>query len=109
MGTCIQQDVAALSPAPESNADAVCVAVHIRPLVESELAEGCQPCLTVTPGQPQARFSQILPHQQCADVEQQDLLGGASVILLITMPPCMQHCAAKAVHLPGNAIQRSVS
>ena len=35
--------------------DAVCVAVHIRPLVPSELAEGCQPCLAVTPGQPQAR------------------------------------------------------
>ena len=37
--------------------DAVCVAVHIRPLVQSELAEGCQTCLGVTPGQPQARAS----------------------------------------------------
>jgi hypothetical protein len=38
----------------EGGSDAVCVAVHIRPLVESELAEGCQTCLSVTPGQPQA-------------------------------------------------------
>lgn len=62
MATCIQQDVAAPSPASESSHDAVCVAVHIRPLVDAELAEGCQPCLTVTPGQPQARiFATHLP------------------------------------------------
>ena len=52
----IEQDVAAPIPAPESNADAVCVAVHIRPLVDAELAQGCQPCLNVTPGQPQVAF-----------------------------------------------------
>ncbi len=34
---------------------AVCVCVHIRPLVAPELLEGCQECLSVTPGQPQAR------------------------------------------------------
>lgn len=55
----IEQDVTATGPAPESNADAVCVAVHIRPLVDSELAQGCQPCLTVTPGQPQVAFCGI--------------------------------------------------
>ena len=44
----------------------------------------------------------ISPHQQCADVEQQDLLGGASVISLTAILPCMQQCAAKAVHMPGN-------
>lgn len=53
MATSMIQDVIAPSPTPESNADAVCVAVHIRPLVDAELAQGCQPCLTVTPGQPQ--------------------------------------------------------
>ena len=55
----IEQDVAAPSPAPESNADAVCVAVHIRPLVDAEVAQGCQPCLHVTPGQPQV--ASLLP------------------------------------------------
>ena len=57
--TTIEQDVGVPSPAPESNADAVCVAVHIRPLVDAELAQGCQPCLTVTPGQPQVPFCEI--------------------------------------------------
>lgn len=33
--------------------DAVCVAVHMRPLVAKELEEGCLPCLEVTPGEPQ--------------------------------------------------------
>jgi hypothetical protein len=32
---------------------AVRVAVHIRPLVEQELAKGCQEILDVSPGQPQ--------------------------------------------------------
>ena len=49
-----EQDVSALGGLQEQASDAVCVAVHIRPLVESEHAEGCQTCLSVTPGQPQA-------------------------------------------------------
>ena len=57
MAASIAQDVGPSSPAAESSADAVCVAVHIRPLVAAEMAEGCQPCLTITPGQPQACFS----------------------------------------------------
>ena len=57
MAASIAQDVGPSSPAAEPSADAVCVAVHIRPLVAAELAEGCQPCLTITPGQPQACFS----------------------------------------------------
>eukprot|EP00803_Ostreobium_quekettii_P004619 evm.model.scf_3423.1 EVM.evm.TU.scf_3423.1 scf_3423:4192-12887(+) len=32
---------------------AVCVAVHIRPLIDSEIVAGCQACLKVTPGAPQ--------------------------------------------------------
>jgi len=32
---------------------AVCVAVHIRPLIDSEVVAGCQACLKVTPGAPQ--------------------------------------------------------
>lgn len=39
-----------------SKAECVCVAVHVRPLVESELAEGCEHALTVTPGLPQVRL-----------------------------------------------------
>ena len=31
----------------------VCVAVHIRPIIDSEATEACACCLTVTPGQPQ--------------------------------------------------------
>lgn len=37
----------------EEDAVAVRVAVHIRPLVEQELAKGCQEILDVSPGQPQ--------------------------------------------------------
>ena len=37
-----------------SRGDAVQVAVHLRPLVARELEEGCQACLSVTPGEPQA-------------------------------------------------------
>jgi len=36
-------------------AEAVCVAVNIRPLVSAEIAEGCRPILHVTPGEPQVR------------------------------------------------------
>ncbi len=49
----------------EGGSDAVCVAVHIRPLVESELAEGCQTCLSVTPGQPQARNLGLILYMAC--------------------------------------------
>ena len=31
----------------------VCVAVHIRPLIGSEVADGCQTCLSVASGQKQ--------------------------------------------------------
>ena len=58
-----QQDLAPLQPA----SDAVCVAVHIRPLVQSELAEGCQMCLSVTPGRPQAS-SHPSGHLCCLDI-----------------------------------------
>ena len=49
----------ALPPAPaalpEQEADecSVCVAVHVRPLIDSELQEGCDALLTTTPQQPQ--------------------------------------------------------
>lgn len=41
----------------EAPAEAVCVAVNIRPLVGNELVEGCKEVLRVTPGEPQARRS----------------------------------------------------
>ena len=31
----------------------VLVAVNVRPLIDLELAEGCKPCLHITPGEPQ--------------------------------------------------------
>ena len=42
---------------PEANADecSVCVAVHVRPLIDSELLDGCDSLLTTTPNQPQVR------------------------------------------------------
>lgn len=39
--------------AADAGAEAVCVCVNIRPLVDSELAEGCKECLLITPGEPQ--------------------------------------------------------
>ena len=39
------------SEVPKS--ESVCVAVHVRPLIEAELLEGCESSLTVTPGLPQ--------------------------------------------------------
>lgn len=49
---------------PGSADECVTVAVHIRPLVDNEIIEGCQDILHVSPGQPQARkmngrYSQI--------------------------------------------------
>lgn len=31
----------------------VCVAVHVRPLIDSEVLDGCDSLLTTTPNQPQ--------------------------------------------------------
>lgn len=41
----------------EQNADecSVCVAVHVRPLIDSELLDGCDSLLTTTPDQPQVQ------------------------------------------------------
>ncbi|KDD73429.1 kinesin, partial [Helicosporidium sp. ATCC 50920] len=39
--------------AESAAAECVCVAVHIRPLIDSELQQGCSPALSVTPGQPE--------------------------------------------------------
>lgn len=44
---------AARAGAKDDDACAVRVAVHIRPLVENELAKGCQEILDVTPNTPQ--------------------------------------------------------
>jgi hypothetical protein len=41
----------------DDDAVAVRVAVHIRPLVENELAKGCQEILDVTPNTPQVVIS----------------------------------------------------
>jgi hypothetical protein len=41
--------------APEAATTNVCVAVHVRPLVENEAMEGCQEVLYTTPGEPQVR------------------------------------------------------
>jgi hypothetical protein len=40
--------------------ESVCVAVHIRPLIDTELGDGCTPCLDVTPGAPQVRCTDTL-------------------------------------------------
>lgn len=45
----------------------VCVAVHIRPLIAIEVADGCQTCLSVADGQ-----KQVLPYVETF-VESQDL------------------------------------
>jgi hypothetical protein len=37
-----------------ADSEAVCVAVHVRPLIAQEFEQGCRPCLEVTPGTPQA-------------------------------------------------------
>lgn len=41
----------------ESDECSVCVAVHVRPLIDSELLEGCDALLTTTPQQPQVTRS----------------------------------------------------
>lgn len=43
----------------EQTADecSVCVAVHVRPLIDSELLDGCDSLLTTTPNQPQVHIS----------------------------------------------------
>lgn len=39
--------------ASKRSEESVCVAVNIRPLIEIELEQGCQECLSVAPGLPQ--------------------------------------------------------
>jgi len=39
-----------------ASTESVAVAVHIRPLIEQELDQGCEDCLDVTPGVPQVRL-----------------------------------------------------
>ena len=43
----------AVAPEHESDECSVCVAVHVRPLIDSEVLEGCDSLLTTTPQQPQ--------------------------------------------------------
>lgn len=52
---------AAEQPAKPDDAecDRVVVAVHIRPLIDNELSDGCQECLFVAPGQPQASIDPV--------------------------------------------------
>lgn len=49
----------ASSRKPDEDAVAVRVAVNIRPLVEQELAKGCQEILDVTPGTAQVTAADI--------------------------------------------------
>lgn len=37
--------------------DTVCVALRIRPLIQSEIDKHCQTCLNVIPGEPQVRIN----------------------------------------------------
>lgn len=46
---------ASVKPAAEEDCS-VCVAVHIRPLIANEVADGCQACLSVAEGQKQVLF-----------------------------------------------------
>lgn len=51
--------VPALASQQEADECSVCVAVHVRPLIDSELLEGCDALLTTTPQQPQASVSDL--------------------------------------------------
>jgi hypothetical protein len=46
-----------------ADSESVCVAVHVRPLIDLEHEQGCMECLEVTPGQPQVRYSPIVTCQ----------------------------------------------
>ena len=39
-----------------SDSESVCVAVHVRPLIDLEHEQGCRECLEVTPGQSQVIY-----------------------------------------------------
>lgn len=41
----------------EADECCVCVAVHVRPLIDSEVLEGCQSCLTTFAKQPEVGFT----------------------------------------------------
>ena len=54
--------------------DCVCVAVHIRPLIASELAEGCQTCLQSASGRPEVglpicRLTPVCGVQVCCKLQ----------------------------------------
>lgn len=42
--------------ADSNSTQCVRVAVNIRPLITSELLQGCTDCISVVPGEPQVRF-----------------------------------------------------
>ncbi len=48
----------------ESDECSVCVAVHVRPLIDSELLEGCEALLNTTPQQPQVRQADLFKSVQ---------------------------------------------
>jgi kinesin family protein 4/21/27 len=51
------------SPSPASNGGENCcvkVALHIRPLIADERAQGCKDCVTVVSGKPQVRTIPLL-------------------------------------------------
>ena len=61
---------AAPAAVPEQEADecSVCVAVHVRPLIDSELQEGCDALLTTTPQQPQVCVADLpLKRRHCSN------------------------------------------
>ena len=53
----------------DEGAQAVKVAVHIRPLIGNELLQGCKDCVSLVPGEPQvlhsvlSRFSCLYTHR----------------------------------------------
>lgn len=67
----------------------VCVAVHVRPLIDGELYDGCQNCLTTFPKEPQ-----VLPlknsNSAAADKQQHPLLPLDSNNCSLREPPMMR-------------------
>lgn len=52
--------LAAAAADQEADECSVCVAVHVRPLIDSELLEGCDSLLVTTPQQPQVCLADLL-------------------------------------------------
>lgn len=57
----MESSINGAAPHEKDSSQCVRVAVNIRPLITTELLNGCSDCITVIPGEPQVSLPLVLP------------------------------------------------